>query len=95
LDGVILEYGDDEKSDVAYDEQGNLYYTGFEGNGSNKVGISIYKVSTAGHSLVGTDNFLKVGEVVHLKYLLGKVYITVQGTKTGTSVQQLTILRQK
>jgi len=95
LDGVILEYGDDEKSDVAYDEQGNLYYTGFAGNGSNKLGISIYKVSTAGHSLVGTDNFLKFGEVVHLKYLLGKVYVTVQGTKTGTSVQQLTILRQK
>lgn len=95
LDGVSLTYGNETGSDVAFDEQGNLYYTGYANNGNNKEGISIYKISSSGHTLVGTDNFLKFGEVVKLKYLLGKIYIAVQGRKTGTQVQQLSILKQK
>lgn len=95
LDGASLSYGSEEESDVAFDEQGNLYYTGYANNGNNKEGISIYKISTGGQTLVGTDNFLKFGEVVKLKYLLGKIYMAVQGRKTGTQVQQLSILKQK
>lgn len=95
LDGASLSYGSEEESDVAFDEQGNLYYTGYANNGNNKEGISIYKISTGGQTLVGTDNFLKFGEVVKLKYLLGKIYMAVQGRKTGTQVQQLSIIKQK
>lgn len=95
LDGVSLAYGNETESDVAFDEQGNLYYTGYANNGNNKEGISIYKISTGGSTLVGNDNFLKFGQVVKLKYLLGKIYIAVQGRKTGTQVQQLSILKQK
>ena len=95
LDGVSLTYGNETGSDVAFDEQGNLYYTGYANNGNNKEGVSIYKVSPGGSTLVGKDNFLKFGEVVKLKYLLGKMYVAVQGRKTGTQVQQLSILKQK
>ncbi len=95
LDGVSLTYGNETDSDIAFDEQGNLYYTGYANNGNNKEGVSIYKISTGGNTLVGRDNFLKFGEVVKLKYLLGKMYVAVQGRKTGTQVQQLSILKQK
>ncbi|MDD3742452.1 MAG: hypothetical protein PHX54_02365 [Lentimicrobiaceae bacterium] len=95
LDGVSISYGDEAASDIAFDEFGNLYYTGYADNGNNKVGISIYKISAEGHSLVGNDNFLKFGQVVKIKYLLGKIYVAVQGRKTGTSIQQLSILKQK
>jgi len=95
LDGVSLTYGNEDESDIAFDEQGNLYYTGYANNGNNKGGISIYKISTGGNTLVGNDNFLRFGEVVKLKYLLGKIYVAVQGRKTGTQIQQLSIVRQK
>ena len=36
LDGASLSYGSEEESDVAFDEQGNLYYTGYANNGNNK-----------------------------------------------------------
>lgn len=95
LDGVSLTHSTETDSDIAFDEQGNLYYIGYANNGTNKEGISVYKISSGGNTLVGNDNFLKFGEVVKLKYLLGKIYIVVQGRKTGTNVQQISILKQK
>jgi hypothetical protein len=95
LDGAGFTYGDALQSDFDLDENGNIYYAGYAGNGSNQQGISIYKISLSGTTLVGNDNFLKFGEVVKLKYLLGKIYLAVQGRKTGTQVQQLSVIRQK
>jgi len=95
LDGASLLYGSETDSDIAFDEHGNMYYTGYANNGANKQGISIYKISTGSQTLVGSDNFLKFGEVIKIKYLSDIIYLAVQGRKAGTQVQQLSILKQK
>ncbi|WP_026752481.1 hypothetical protein [Sediminibacterium sp. C3] len=95
LDGASLLYGSETDSDIAFDEHGNMYYTGYANNGANKQGISIYKISNGSQTLVGSDNFLKFGEVIKIKYLSGIIYLAVQGRKAGTQVQQLSILKQK
>ncbi len=89
-------YGNKEASDVDLDEAGNLYYTGYAKNGSDKTGTSVYKISAGGaSSLVGSDGFLKYGTPVKLKYLHGKVYLGVVGTRPETGYRQITVLRQK
>lgn len=97
LNNVSLSYGDNDQSDMDIDEQGNLYYTGYAANGSNTAGISIYKISAGGgHTLVGGDNIVKFGQFIKLKYLKGRVYCVLTGTKTGqTDVHQLSIIRQQ
>lgn len=98
VDNVLLSYGRVGSSEFLYDldEEGNLYYAGYAQNGTNDKGISIYKISAGDNtSLVGKDNFLKFGNVEKLKYLHGKIYLAVTGTKTGTSVNQLSFIRQK
>ena len=69
-------------SDIDLDEDGNVYYTGVAGNGT-KNGVSVYKRTAGGTTVVGTDDFLKFGEVVKLHYLDGKVHMAVQGKITG------------
>lgn len=94
LDNVTLEYAD-AGSDIDIDENGDLYYTGFAGNGSNTNGVSVYKKNgNAASVLQGSDNFLKFGTVVKLKYLLGKVYVAVSGKQSGKDVYQISLLRQ-
>lgn len=98
LDDVSLSYGRSGSSEYLFDldEEGNLYYAGYAGNGNNENGVSIYKISTSGAtSLVGKDDFLKFGRVAKLKYLYGKLYLAVTGKKTGTEVSQLSFIRQK
>jgi hypothetical protein len=96
LDNVSIAYGNKEASDVDLDEAGNLYYTGYAKNGSDKTGTSVYKISAGGaSSLVGSDGFLKYGTPVKLKYLHGKVYLGVVGTRPETGYRQITVLRQK
>ncbi len=94
LNGVELEYSD-IGSDIDLDDDGNAYYSGFAGNGSNKSGVSIYKKTGSNPPiLIGTDNFIKFGTVEKLKCLMGKVYIVVTGKQTSSSVYQLSVLRQ-
>jgi len=94
LNNATLEYSD-AGSDIDIDEQGDLYYTAYAGNGSNTGGVSVYKKSgTAAAVLVGSDNILKFGTVVKLKVLMGKVYLAVAGKQSGKDVYQLTLLRQ-
>ena len=82
-------------SDIDVDEFGNVYYTGAAGNGTNDKGVSIYKKATDGAiSLIGADDFLKFGEIIKLRMLMGKVYFALKGKKTGTNYYQLSILKQ-
>lgn len=94
FDKTTLDYGA-AGSDVDCDEDGNLYYTGFAGNGQNTIGVSIYKKDKAGvTTLIGLDNFLKFGEVVSLKSLYGKIYFALKGKITGSTNSQLSIVKQ-
>jgi hypothetical protein len=94
LDGVDLEY-DGLGTDIDCDELGNVYYSGTAGNGGNMNGVSIYKREINGtSSLIGTDAFLKFGQIIGLKYLMGKVYLAVQGKQSGKDIYQFTILKQ-
>lgn len=98
VDEAMLSYGREGSSEYLYDldEEGNLYYAGYAENGTNDKGISIYKISANNNvSLYGKDNFLKFGRVAKLKYLHGKIYLVVTGVKTGTTVHQLSFIRQK
>lgn len=84
-----------EGTDMDLDEEGNVYYSGIAGNGSNTSGVSIYKRSRAGTNLVGADNFLKFGEVVKLRHINGKVHLAVTGNVSGVKAwAQLSILSQ-
>lgn len=95
LENTTLDYSA-EGSDIDLDEYGNVYYSGMAGNGSNALGVSIYKKDISGAvTLIGGDNFLKYGEIVQLKYLFGKVYLAVKGSITGTTFKQLTFLKQQ
>lgn len=95
LENATLSYSA-EGSDIDFDEFGNVYYTGVAGNGSNSLGVSVYKKDINGSTtIVGSDNFLKYGEIIRLKYLFGKVYLAVKGNITGTTVKQLTFLKQQ
>lgn len=96
LDNVSITYGEKDKSDLDLDEEGNIYYTGYGKNGTDKTATSVYKLSPGGAStLVGSDSFLKYGTVEKLKYLHGKVYLGVVGTRENTAYRQITVLRQK
>lgn len=93
--GLALSYGT-ENSDIDIDEVGQIYYSGIASNGSNMNGVSIYKMNAAGtHSLIGSDNFLKFGEIIKLKFLLGKVYLVVRGRISNTYIKQLSIIKQQ
>jgi hypothetical protein len=95
LDGVSIEYSG-SGADFDIDEIGNVYYTGYAGNGSNTSGVSIYKKAVSGAvNLIGSDNLLKFGEVVKLKVLRGKVYFAVVGKRTGSTNYQVSILKQE
>ncbi len=94
FDKVALDYGA-EGSDVDCDEAGNLYYTGIASKGQNNSGVSIYKKDIAGNTtVVGTDDFLKFGQIIKLKSLHGKIYLALRGKITGSSDSQLSILKQ-
>lgn len=83
-------------SDIDVDELGNIYYSGTANNGANAAGISIYKKSATGTTVVGSDNFLRTGEVVGLRYLLGKVYLAVfTGSGADAQKRQVTIIKEK
>jgi hypothetical protein len=95
IEGLALDYST-ENSDIDIDEFGNIYYSGIASNGSNINGVSIYKKGISGStSLIGSDNFLKFGEIVQLKHLFGKIYLTVTGRITNTYYKQLTFLKQQ
>lgn len=95
LNNVDLPYSG-EGSDMDMDEDGNIYYSGVAGNGSNTNGVSIYKRSASGASLVGKDDFLKFGEIVKLLYTNGKVHLAVIGNISNVVAwAQLSILTQK
>ncbi len=95
LENALLDYSA-EGSDIDIDEYGNVYYSGKAGNGTNANGVSIYRKSISGMvTLVGTDNILKYGTIIKLKYLFGKVYFALTGTISGTNIKQLTIIKQK
>lgn len=89
-----LAYGA-QGSDVDCDEFGNLYYTGIADMGKNMTGVSVYKQDKSGvNTLIGTDNFLKFGEIIRLKSLHGKIYFALRGKITGSSDFQLSIVKQ-
>ena len=82
-------------SDIDLDENGDVYYSGYAGNGSNTSGVSIYKKTNSGSpSLVGNDNILKYGTVVKLRVLIGKVYLAVTGKQTGKEVYQISMIKE-
>lgn len=94
LKQATLEYSG-TGSDMDLDENGDVYYTGYAGNGSNTNGVSIYKKSgNAAPVLVGTDNILKFGEVIKLRILNGKVYFAVTGKQSGKDIYQLSLIKQ-
>lgn len=94
LSNVSLEYSG-QGSDIELDEDGNIYYSGYANNGNNTSGVSIYKKSSSSlPTIVGSDDFLKAGTVVGIKYLFGKVYIAVTANQTNP-VHQISIIRQK
>lgn len=94
VENVSLDYAT-VGSDVDTDEFGNIYYSGIAANGANTNGVSIYKKdASANTSLVGADNFLKFGTITRLKFLLGKVYLVVGGTISGSSFKQLSFIKQ-
>lgn len=82
-------------SDIDLDENGDVYYTGFAGNGSNTNGVSVYKKSgTQAPTLIGSDNFLLYGTVVKLRVLFGKVLLAITGKQTGAEVYQISVVKQ-
>lgn len=84
-----------ENVDMDIDESGNIYFAGYASNGTNTSGVSIYKCTSATNKeLIGSDNFLKSGEVVGLKYLYGKVYLAVTAKHTDGNVHQISFLKQ-
>ena len=94
LNQVTLEYSG-TGSDIDLDENGNVFYTGYAGNGTNTSGVSIYKKSNSGTpTLVGNDNLLKSGTVVKLRVLMGKVYIAVTAKQSGKEVYQISIIKE-
>ncbi len=94
LSNVDLPYSG-EGSDLDMDDDGNVYYTGVSGNGSG-AGVSIYKRSPSGATLVGSDDFLKFGTVSKLHYLNGKVHMVVTGSVSGTDFwKQVAYITQK
>lgn len=94
-EGVTLDYSADG-SDIDLDEFGNIYYSGYAANGTNKVGVSIYKKGIDGQTTrIGADDFLKFGTIIKLKFLMGKVYFALNGKKTGLDKYQLSVLRQQ
>lgn len=94
IDNADLSYSS-EGSDMDMDDEGNIYYTGIAGNGSNSAGVSVYKLSPSGVSLVGADNFLKFGEVVKLRFINNKVHMVVTGNVSGVKAwSQLSVLSQ-
>jgi hypothetical protein len=95
LQGEVLDYST-VNSDMDIDEFGNVFYSGIAGNGTNNDGVSIYKKETTGSvSIIGSDNFLKFGEVVKIKHLYGRIYAAVTGRISNTSFKQLTFLKQQ
>lgn len=95
LENASLDYSADG-SDIDIDEYGNVYYSGIAGNGSNTTGVSVYRKNISGAvALVGTDNFLKFGEIIQLKYLFGKVYMAVTGRISNTYYMQLSFIKQQ
>ena len=94
-EGILLDYSG-EGSDIDFDEFGNIYYSGYAANGSNKVGVSIYKKGIDGQTTrIGADDFLKFGTIIKLKVLMGKVYFALNGKKTGLNKYQLSVLKQQ
>jgi hypothetical protein len=93
LDNATLDYAGTE-SDIDLDELGNVYYSGVAGNGANTNGISIYKKTNTGNTLVGSDNFLKFGTIIGLRSLKGKVFFVVSGKKSGTDLRQISIIKE-
>ncbi|RYD97132.1 MAG: hypothetical protein EOP54_11855 [Sphingobacteriales bacterium] len=95
LTNVLLPYAD-IGSDMDLDEEGNVYYSGAAGNGTNTSGVTIYKQTATASTTIGADNFLKFGEIVRLKYINGKVHLAVTGNITGYKAwAQLTVLTQQ
>jgi len=95
LENATLEYSADG-TDLDLDEFGNIYYSGYAANGSNKAGVSIYKKAIdAQTTRIGADDFLKFGTIIQLKVLMGKVYFALNGKKTGFEKYQLSVLKQK
>ena len=85
-----------EGSDIDLDEEGNIYYSGIAGNGSNANGVSIYKLSNSGISRIGSDDFLKFGEIVKLRHFNGKVHLAITGNISGVkNWAQLSIISQQ
>ncbi len=80
------------ETDYDIDEDGNLYYSGYAGAGANTSGVSIYKLTPSGASVVGMDNFMNYGTVDLIKYYHGKVYLAVsiykdtKGNQVGPKV---------
>lgn len=94
LNQATLEYSGTE-SDLDMDDNANLYYTGFASNGSNTNGVSVYQKSgNNSATLVGTDNFLKSGTVVKLRYLSDKVFMAVTAKQSGKEIYQISIIKQ-
>lgn len=93
LDKIKLDYAG-YGSDIDIDENGYIYYTGTANFGANSNGVSVYKKTATGNELVGSDNFLKNGTIGKLRYLNGKVYMAVSGTKSGTDIKQVSLLKQ-
>lgn len=94
IENAMLDYSG-TGSDIDLDEYGNVYYSGTAANGTNAAGVSIYKKNTAGTvSLMGSDNFLKFGEITNLRFINGKIYLVVAGRITDTFYRQCTFLRQ-
>jgi len=81
--------------DYDLDEEGNVYYTGYAGNGSNTDGVSVYKRTALGKELAGSDDFMISGKVVRLKFLNDKVYLAVTASQSQNSIHQISIIRQK
>ncbi|MBC7744744.1 MAG: hypothetical protein H7096_06540 [Flavobacterium sp.] len=94
LKNITLKYSGDS-IDLDLDELGNIYYSKYALNGTNKVGVSIYKNSLESPTTrIDADDFLKFSTILKLKVLMEKIYLVLNSRKTGFGGYQFSVLRQ-
>lgn len=91
LDNFTMPHTDPDNIDL--DEEGSLYYADkMAGFGAT----TVYRRTVAGAtSVVGAEKPLRYGEIVRVKYLLGKVYIAASGLPSGVKETHLAVLQQQ
>jgi hypothetical protein len=97
LQGAELDYAN-ATTVFDFDEAGAVYYSGTADAGKNATGVSIYKKSATGSStLVGADNFLRLGKITKLQTMYGKAFAVVTAQiedPPRTRYTQVSIVRE-